>query len=212
VDFAGVAFTGVPFTVVFFTGVFFAGVALAVAEEAVLVTLFTGVVPTVFLAALTGLAVGVLVIVSFLTGSDFCVPRGVRGFATSLTGFLAAATGVFLAGVAVDTALLAGAVVAGFFAGVDVAAGVTLDGVAADATGVAFAAVETGAPAALSFLGTLLAGAVAELTVSVAVAADFVTGVDLTADVAVLAGVVVAGFFAVELATLETFPTLAGEE
>jgi hypothetical protein len=197
---------------VFFTGVLFTGVALAVAEDAVLVALFTGVVPTVFLAALTGLVVGVVVTVSFLTGSDFCVPRAVRGFETLLTGCLAAATGVFLTGVAVDTALLAGAVVAGFFAGVEVAAGVTLDGVEADAAGVAFAGVETGAPAALSFLGTLLAGAVAELTVSVALAAGFVTGVDLTADVAVLAGAVVAGFFAVELATLETFPTLAGEE
>jgi hypothetical protein len=101
-------------------------------------------------------------------------------------------TGVFFAGVVI-AGLLAEAAVTGFFTGAEVAAG-----------------LEVAAPAAFSFLGTLLTGAAADPAVSVAVATGFFTGVVLAADVAVFAGVVVVDFVAVDPATLEMFPTLAG--
>jgi hypothetical protein len=166
-------------TGVAFVGVGFAGVALVVVEEAALVVFFNGVEPAVFVTVLAGLDSKVLAAGFFLTGSGFVVPRGVRvraGFEASLTADLPAVTGVF-------------------FVGVDVAAGVAF--VAAD---VVFAGVEADAPAELSFLGTLFAGVVAELAVFIAVAAGFLTGVALVADVA--------GFFEVDSATLEMLPTL----
>jgi hypothetical protein len=166
-----------------FAGVGFTGVALVVVEEAALVVFFNGVDPTVLF---TGLDSDVLVAGFFLTGSGFVVPRGVRvraGFEASLTAALPAVTGVF-------------------FTGVEIAAGVNFA-----AVDVVFAGVEADAPAALSFLGTLFAGVAAELAVlvavAVAVAAGFLTGVALVADAA--------GFFVVDSATLEMFPTLAEE-
>jgi hypothetical protein len=183
-------------------GIFLTGVALVVVEEAALVAFFNGVDPAAFVAVLTGFDAGALVVpvAGFLrTGSGFVVPRGVRvraGFEASLT--------VFFEGVVVAAGLLAEAVVTGFFTGVDVAAGVAF--VAID---VVFAGVEADAPAELSFFGTLFTGVAAELAVLVAFAAGFFTGVALAADVAVFAGAALVGFFAVDSATLATFPTLA---
>jgi hypothetical protein len=171
------------------------------------VVFFNGVELAVFAAVLTDLDSEVLAAGFLRTGSGFVVPRGVRvraGLEASLTAALPTVTGVFFAGVVVAAGLLAEAVVTGFFTGVEVAAGVAL--VAVD---VAFAGVEADAPAGLSFFGTLLAGVAAELAVLVAVAAGFLSGMALVADVAVFAGAVVAGFFAVDSATLEMFPTLA---
>lgn len=212
----GVFLTFEDFAGVVFAGVVFIGVVFAVVEDTAPVALFIGVAPAVLF---TGPAVDVLLTVLagwiteslvagfFLTGNGFVVPRGVRwraGFEASLTAALFGVTGVFFAGVVVDVGLAAGVEVADFFPGVEVGADVAFAGVA-----VAFAAVEVDAPAPLSFFGTLFAGGAAELVVFVAVAAGFLTGVDLVVDAAVLVGVLLAGFFAVDSATLEIFPTLA---
>jgi hypothetical protein len=194
---SGFTFDAGFLTGVAFAGLGFTGVALVVVEEAALVAFFKGVDPAVFVALLTGLESELLATGFFRTGSGFVVPRGVRvraGFEASLTAVLPAATGVF-AGVVVAAGLLAEAVVTGFFAGVELAAGVAL--VAVEIVVAGFGA---DAPAELSFLGTLFTGVAAELAVLVAVA-GFLAGVALVA--------VVAGFFAVDSATLEMFPTLA---
>ena len=192
--------TGVPFV-----GVDFAGVALVVVEEVALVVFFKGVDPAAFVAVLTGFEAGALLVpvAGFLrTGSDLVVPRGVRvraGFDASLT--------VFLAGVVVTACLLAEAADTGFFTGVDVAAGVVFVTVE-----VVFAGVAADAPVELSFFGTLFTGVAAELAVLVVAVAGFFTGVNVIADDAVFAGVVLAGFFAVDSAILEMFPTLAEKQ
>jgi hypothetical protein len=204
---SGLTLDGAFLTGVAFVGVGFAGVALVAVEEAALVMFFDGVELAVFVAVLMDLDSEVLAAGFLRTGSGFVVPRGVRvraGLEASLTAALPTVTGVFFAGVVVAAGLLAEAVVTGFFTGVEVAAGVAL--VAVD---VAFAGVEADAPAGLSFFGTLLAGVAAELAVLVAAAAGFLSGMALVADVAVFTGAVVAGFFAVDSATLEMFPTLA---
>ena len=199
---SGFTMEGVFLTGVAFVGVVFAGVALVVVEEAALVAFFNGVDPAAFVVVLTGFDAGALAVpvAGFLrTGSGFVVPRGVRvraGFDASLT--------VFFADAEVTAGLLAEAVVTGFLTGVDVAAGVAF--VAVD---VVFAGVEADAPAELSFFGTLFTGVVAELAVLVPVAVGFFTGVALVAGDAVFAEVVLVGFFAVDAATLATFPTLA---
>lgn len=125
------------------------------------------------------------------------------GFDTLLTGVFDAVTGAFLTGVDVVSGLL-------------LATGSVFcvpSGVLA-LTGVAFAGagVDEDAPAALSFLGTFLTGAV---VVSVAVALDasgFLTGVAFVAvDVTAFVGVAV-DFFAVcpaPCATFDRLPTLA---
>lgn len=87
-------------------------------------------------------------------------------------------------------------------------AGVAFTGVGAFGA----AGIEEDAPAALSFLGTLLTGAAVVSVVLVAAVAGFLTGVALDAvEVADFAGVA-AGFFAAGVlpATLEMLPTLAG--
>lgn len=188
----GVRLTGVAFA---------AGVVFATGEDAVAVVFFTGAL----LTALAGCDCAAPVVGFLRMGRGFVVPRGVRwraGLDASLTGVLPAVTGVFFTGVVVEAGLVADAAVTGFFTGVEVAAGVAF-------TGVLFAGVEADAPAALSFLGTLFAGAAADPAVSVAVATGFFTGVALAVDVAVFAGVVEAGFVAVDPATLEMFPILA---
>jgi len=189
----GVRLTGLAFA---------AGVVFAAGEDvaAVVVVFFTGAL----LTALAGCDCAAPVVGFLRMGRGFVVPRGVRwraGLEASLTGVLPVVTGVFFTGVVVEAGLLAEAAVAGFFTGVEDAAGVAF-------TGVVFAGVEADAPAALSFLGTLFAGAAADPAVSVAVATGFFTGVALVADVAVIAGVVEAGFVAVDPATLEMFPIL----
>lgn len=198
----GVVPSGFTFAGVFLTGVTFVDVGFAVSVEAALVAFLTGAVLAVLFTVVAGLAAGVLVAGFFRTGSGLVVPRGVRvraGFEASLMFALPVVTGVFFIGVAVDAGLLAEAVVTGFFAGVDVAAGVA----------VLFTEVEADAPPAFSFLGTLFTGVVVEPAASVVAATGFLTGVDLVVDAAVFAGVVVAGFFAVDSATLEMLPTLA---
>ena len=185
-----------------FTGVAFVGVAFAVVDDAALLVLFTGPAVVVLLTTLSGLDVGVLVTGFLLTGNAFVVPSGVRvraGFEASLMGVLLAVTGVFFAGVVVDATLLVAAVAVGFFTGVDVEAGATF----------AVPGVEADALAALSFLGTLLTGVAPAPTPSVGAATGFLTGLALVADVVVFAVLVVTGFFAVDPATLETFPMLA---
>ena len=162
----------------------FVGVAFAVVDDVALRVLFTGPAVVVLWTTLSALDVGVLVAGFLLTGNAFVVPSGVRvraGFEASLMAVLLAVTGVFFAGVVVDATLLVAAVAVGFFTGVDVEADATF----------AVPGAEADAPAALSFLGTLL------------------TGVALVADIVVFAVLVVTGFFAVDPATLETFPMLA---
>lgn len=187
---AGVFLTGTAFAVAAFVGV-----AFAVADETVLVVPFAGPDVVVLLTALTGLEVDVLLVGFFLTGSGFVVPRGVRvraGFEASLMGVLVAVTGVFFAVVVVVV------VVVGFFTGVDnaVDAPFVVPGAEADVLVV------------LSFLGTLLTGVAPASTPPVDAVTGFLTGVALVADV-VPAALVVAGFFAVDPATLDTFPMLA---
>ena len=189
----GVRLTGLAFA---------AGVVFATGEDAAaVVVFFTGAL----LTALAGCDCAAPVVGFLRMGRGFVVPRGVRwraGLEASLTGVLPVVTGVFFTGVVVEAGLLAEAAVTGFLTGVEDAVGVAF-------TGVVFTGVEADAPAALSFLGTLFAGAAAVPAVSVAVATGLFTGVALVADVAVFAGVVDAGFDAVDPATLEMFPILA---
>jgi hypothetical protein len=201
----------VPSGFTVFAGVFLIGVGFA--DEGVGLT---GVGPMVFLSALTEGFAGVLATGVFLmaVGRGFFVAAGVEvaGFEASLTAFFAGATAGFLTGVVVAVGLLA-ETVGNFFC---VPSGVlALTGVAfAGACAVGAAGVGVDAPAAFSFLGTRLTGAVAVSILLAAAATGFLTGAGVAleaVDVAVLTGVVAVFFAACPVlpATLERLPTLA---
>lgn len=166
-------------------GVGLTGVAFG-AEETAPVVLFTGVlvgfltVLAGFEAAFVSAAAAAAAAEFFLTGRGLIVPSGVRA-------------GVGL-GVPLPVALTAGTVV--FFTAGAVSAFFTAPEAAFTGVAVVFGVVD--APLASSFLGSFFTGVAAEFALFVAVAVVFLTGVALVADVAVFAGVAVAGFFAVD--------------